>query len=548
MNRFSLQAMFVLSMLLIIAASADASTPPENARVPPEKAMVRSDADWALIAKKADKRYGCKALSGLSSGVIQLKEYEARLACHQVWLVSTLLISAPNLGKQGNFSSLEFDPRVAETDILKAEVTVAELFRFSDCRETCVVMLRQATLNGARFISRTQTPRLNFSDAVMNAAVFDKVNLASVQFERTSCKRCQFTGKGTDLSGANFDGATLTGARFENVKLDKARFAGSDLTGVYLESGVAYVPTPSSMVSAMGLHTIEIGDSASDEALALALRDEFKRLGSREALREINYSIRSNRAHYFSDIEYWFNTIFFDLTVGYGLYPARPLIFLALSLPIFALFYLFSMTRTNTSFGVFLVWDKENQNAVAGTVTPQRLTLESPFPGANRALPGNAPKLDRGMLPWMLWQGAQGQTKAIRTHVWGLAPFVAFTGLCVGMLYFFDGLADLAPRYAANHRATVLALFLAAVVASLWMFPNRQMRKAWQMSVWFSLLSGFRFGWRDLSLGTWLALLQAGEYTLKPRGWVRSVAGFQSLLGLFFVGLWAFCYFVGPLE
>ena len=37
----------------------------------------------------------------------------------------------------------------------------------------------------------------------------------------------------------------------------------------------------------------------------------------------------------------------------------------------------------------------------------------------------------------------------------------------------------------------------------------------------FSLLSAFHIGFREFSVGTWLARLQASQYTLEAIGWVR---------------------------
>src|SRR4051795_12067176 len=44
-------------------------------------------------------------------------------------------------------------------------------------------------------------------------------------------------------------------------------------------------------------------------------------------------------------------------------------------------------------------------------------------------------------------------------------------------------------------------------------------------AAYFSLLSAFHIGWRDLNVGTWIARIQAREYTLRATGWVRVVSG-----------------------
>lgn len=64
----------------------------------------------------------------------------------------------------------------------------------------------------------------------------------------------------------------------------------------------------------------------------------------------------------------------------------------------------------------------------------------------------------------------------------------------------------------------------------------------------FSLLSTFNIGWHDLNIGNWIARIQAHEYELRGTGWVRMVAGVQSLIGVYLLALWALTYFGRPFE
>lgn len=65
---------------------------------------------------------------------------------------------------------------------------------------------------------------------------------------------------------------------------------------------------------------------------------------------------------------------------------------------------------------------------------------------------------------------------------------------------------------------------------------------------WFSVLSAFHFGWRELNVGNWLARIQPRAYALRPSGWVRTVSGIQSLLSVYLLALWALTYFGNPFE
>jgi Pentapeptide repeats (8 copies) len=65
-------------------------------------------------------------------------------------------------------------------------------------------------------------------------------------------------------------------------------------------------------------------------------------------------------------------------------------------------------------------------------------------------------------------------------------------------------------------------------------------------ALWFSLLTAFHIGWRELNVGSWLARLQTGEYLLQATGWVRFAAGAQSLISVYLLSIWALTYFGRP--
>lgn len=67
--------------------------------------------------------------------------------------------------------------------------------------------------------------------------------------------------------------------------------------------------------------------------------------------------------------------------------------------------------------------------------------------------------------------------------------------------------------------------------------------RRWWLAAYFSFLSISRVGWRDLTIGTWISRLQRSEYDLRGLGWVRTLAGFESLVGFYLLALWALTYF-----
>src|SRR6266700_509888 len=66
--------------------------------------------------------------------------------------------------------------------------------------------------------------------------------------------------------------------------------------------------------------------------------------------------------------------------------------------------------------------------------------------------------------------------------------------------------------------------------------------------LYFSLLSAFHIGWRELNLGKWIQRLQPREYTLGATGWVRVVSGVQSLLSVYLLAIWVLTYLGRPFE
>jgi uncharacterized protein YjbI with pentapeptide repeats len=68
------------------------------------------------------------------------------------------------------------------------------------------------------------------------------------------------------------------------------------------------------------------------------------------------------------------------------------------------------------------------------------------------------------------------------------------------------------------------------------------------VGIYFSVLSAFSIGWRELNVGNWIARMQPREYTLRASGWVRTVSGIQSLISVYLTALWLLAYFGRPFQ
>jgi hypothetical protein len=85
--------------------------------------------------------------------------------------------------------------------------------------------------------------------------------------------------------------------------------------------------------------------------------------------------------------------------------------------------------------------------------------------------------------------------------------------------------------------------------AGWWNLPFLWMWREWRVllaAVFFSLMSAFNIGFRDINFGCWLRMLTKREYDLKAMGWPRTLSGFQSLISVYMIALWVLTYFGRP--
>lgn len=71
---------------------------------------------------------------------------------------------------------------------------------------------------------------------------------------------------------------------------------------------------------------------------------------------------------------------------------------------------------------------------------------------------------------------------------------------------------------------------------------------AYRKAAWFSLLSAFNIGFEQFSPGDWIRRMQARDYILESVGWVRVVAGVQSVLSVYLLAIWALTQFGHPFN
>ena len=65
---------------------------------------------------------------------------------------------------------------------------------------------------------------------------------------------------------------------------------------------------------------------------------------------------------------------------------------------------------------------------------------------------------------------------------------------------------------------------------------------------WFSFISAFTIGWKELSVGVWVNRLNPHATTLRGMGLARTLAGLQSIISVYLLALAVLSYFGRPFE
>jgi hypothetical protein len=296
-------------------------------------------------------------------------------------------------------------------------------------------ILKGANLQGA-FLVDTNLQEAILGDANLQGAFLWRANLQEAILWDANLQEAILWD--ANLQGAFLGGANLQGALYE-PKL------ASSLPDIVALGAANYLETLRFIESPHGLEEI---------------KQAFKNAGMRPQERSITHAIkRSEQENALMEnryLEFLFNYVFFDLPVGYGLYPGRALKILVFLILMFALPYGWVIWRPSQNHSIYRVWPKERVEVTQG----EAIIVE--------------------------------ETKIER-----LSP----NNWCI--------------------------------VAH---------------ALYFSLLSAFHIGWRELNVGNWINRLQRYPYILQATGWARTVSGVQSLISVYLLAIWVLSYFGRPFE
>ena len=218
----------------------------------------------------------------------------------------------------------------------------------------------------------------------MFLANFENANLRSANFDDTTLFAADL--RGADLSYASLRGAEIARADFSNAVLVGTDFQGAlanstDFSGTLFEP--INIPKIESMFATRGLHTAYWENSPSGLVM---LREAFKKAGMRRQEKEVTFAIRRseriNDGGVLSAVRY----TFFELPVGYGLYPFRSVAIICAFVFMFAIFYYLSISGRRVGGQVFLIWPSDSIKALTSNPANPELLGKKGISGVKFAL------------------------------------------------------------------------------------------------------------------------------------------------------------------
>ena len=351
--------------------------------------------------------------------------------------------------------------------------------------------LSNATLKEANLTSANLT-HANFSNAKLNGANLTKAQLIETNLSNTDLSKANFTNaklKGADLTNANLteanlSNATLSGANLTNAELSGASLSSADLTNANLTDA---------NLSKANLSNAKLNGANLSNALYEPASNSLPNLDNligNDSLYKVRY--KNPRALVTLRVAYYQS----------GLkYEAK------------------KITRLL------------NQRETLRLLTPQNK--------------------DEGVNIFSRIEWVFKQIFFELPTDWGVEPGRALKILLFGVGFFMV--------------FYLVALQAPEADAGIWRIRARERLRdedkddkelirpagfwsALSTALYFSLLSAFHFGWKDLNVGSWIHRIQHKEYTFRATGWVRTAAGIQSLISVYLVAMWALTYFGRPFD
>ncbi len=137
------------------------------------------------------------------------------------------------------------------------------------------------------------------------------------------------------------------------------------------------------------------------------------------------------------------------------------------------------------------------------------------------------------------------------TTEWGYSPGRAILILLIGILvYWLLYLGMIWFGFGAIYKESPLNENneLTRKTDSIKLFTEKGKIKSLIYTLYYSIMSAFHIGWRDINLGAWLSRVQTTHFRVRGDLWIKTISGVQSVMSVFLLALWALTYFGSPFN
>lgn len=383
--------------------------------------------------------------------------------------------------------------------------------------------------NTSFFLTRMENA--NFEDASwiiskIDNATFDNSNFRNTEFVRTNFKVSSFKNadltnahfSGSSLENANLEGAILAGANLEDVNLIGAVLKGADLTNANISNAVLY-----------GFLCLDF-----------TLEKGCKKFGEKSFVDFRGAKNISQLVYDYSD----------STSLPIGIFKARDVLRKEG----------FENEADDITFFI------KRGELIEGSLLSSLLQIESLSERLRKLLGLGLSYL---AFDWTVNWGADSG----RAIVILLPKIIMGSGilyLCLLVWFFrkdpdnFVGILIVKPikhNFIGGERQFEQGIYLEYSLFKKLNEPSRQNTHISTSSapiplsfvpylakhaIWFSVLSAFHFGWRDLNVGSWISRVQTEPFIYKPYGIFRVISGIQSLICVYLLVIWVLTTFSNP--
>jgi uncharacterized protein YjbI with pentapeptide repeats len=304
--------------------------------------------------------------------------------------------------------------------------------------------------------------------------------------------------RAANLTNAKLIAANLTGAYLAHANLTKAELGQADLTGAWVNwvNFDRAIFEPKSLPQLSGIsqaENLELITYRYNPAALVQLRKHFGDAGFREQERKITYALKRREAE--------------------------------------------------------LSWERGTSRKLPGGKGTQAILWSSDSILANLA----SFTLNKVFFDWTCQYGmSPGRPLMLGVVLWFLCSLLYF--VCIHThgeagLYRVYGQSIRDDHSAQRRVERISPLSTTHSPGPRWLFQFfRRECLLLRTSMFFSLMSAFNIGFRDINFGRWLRLLTRQEFDIKAVGWARVIAGWQSLISVYLIALWVLTYFGRPFD